>query len=219
MCGIVGFTGPARPELLRAMSWAITHRGPDEDGFFEAPGINMAMRRLSIVDLSGGRQPVANEGRDVHLVFNGEIYNHMELRRGLVTRGHLFRTDHSDTETIVHLYEERGADWPEGANGMFATAIWDAPRQRLTLSRDRVGKKPLYYAITGGQLYFASEIKSLLLCPEVGRGLDPAALFQYLGLKNTSAPRSIFAQIRQLPAGHSLVWENGQASVQAYWRA
>lgn len=219
MCGIVGFTGPSRPELLRAMNRAITHRGPDEDGFFEAPGINMAMRRLSIVDLAGGRQPVANEGRDVHLVFNGEIYNHVALRRGLVARGHMFRTDHSDTETIVHLYEERGADWPEGANGMFATAIWDAPRQRLTLSRDRVGKKPLYYATVGGQLYFASEIKSLLLCPAIGRGLDPAALFQYLGLKNTSALRSIFAQIRQLPAGHSLVWENGQASVRAYWRA
>lgn len=219
MCGIVGFTGPANPELLRAMNQTIVYRGPDEDGFFQAPGINMAMRRLSIVDLSGGRQPVSNETGELHLVFNGEIYNHVELRGILLTRGHSFRTDHSDTETIVHLYEERGPDWAESANGMFATAIWDAPKGRLTLSRDRLGKKPLYYAIVKGQLHFASEIKSLLLCPEVGRGLDQAALFQYLGFKNTSAPRSIFTQIRQLPAGHSLVWENGQAAVRAYWRA
>lgn len=219
MCGIVGFTGPAAPELLRAMNAAIVHRGPDEDGFFEAPGVNMAMRRLSIVDLSGGRQPVANEDGTAHLVFNGEIYNHMDLRRGLLERGHSFRTHHSDTETIAHLYEERGADWAAEANGMFAVAIWDAPRRRLTLTRDRLGKKPLYYARAGGELVFASELKSLLLHPALRRELDPAALFQYLGLKNVSAPRSIFAGVRQLSAGHSLVWENGQAAVRPYWRA
>lgn len=219
MCGIVGFTGPANPELLRAMNQAIVHRGPDEDGFFAAPGVNMAMRRLSIVDLSGGRQPVANETGDVHIVFNGEIYNHMDLRRQLMARGHGFRTDHSDTETIVHLYEERGAEWPQQANGMFATAIWDAPKRRLTLARDRMGKKPLYYALAGGELIFASEIKCLLLHPAIGRSIDPAVLFQYLGLKNTSAPKSIFAAVRQLPAGHFLVWENGQANVRPYWQA
>lgn len=219
MCGITGFTGPANPELLRAMNQAIVHRGPDEDGFFQAPGVNLAMRRLSIVDLSGGRQPVANETGDVHLVFNGEIYNHAALRRELLERGHSFRTDHSDTETIVHLYEELGPAWGVRANGMFATALWDAPRRRLTLTRDRMGKKPLYYAIVGGELLFASEIKCLLLHPALRRDLDPVALFQYLGLKNTSAPRSIFAGVRQLPAGHFLVWENGQASIRPYWQA
>lgn len=219
MCGIVGFTGPADPELLRAMNAAILHRGPDEDGLYEGPGINLAMRRLAIVDLSGGRQPVANETGSLHVVFNGEIYNHLDLRRELLERGHAFRTDHSDTETIVHLYEELGPDWATRANGMFATALWDAPRRRLTLTRDRLGKKPLYYAIAGGRLYFASEIKSLLLCPAVGRGLDPAALFQFLGLKNTSAPRTVFADIRQLPAGHWLQWQDGQATIRPYWRA
>lgn len=219
MCGIVGFTGPANPELLRSMNQAIVHRGPDEDGFFEAPGINMGMRRLSIVDLSGGRQPVANETGDVHLVFNGEIYNHMDLRRELAARGHGFRTDHSDTETIVHLYEERGPQWPAQANGMFAVAVWDAPRRRLTLTRDRLGKKPLYYAVIGGELAFASEIKCLLLHPALARKLDPTALFQYLGLKNTSTPRSVFKHIRQLPAGHSLVWQAGALTIEPYWQA
>ncbi len=219
MCGIVGFTGPVDTDLLRSMNAAIVHRGPDEDGFLQAPGINMAMRRLSIVDLAGGRQPVTNESGDVHLVFNGEIYNHLELRRGLSERGHAFRTDHSDTETIVHLYEERGANWACEANGMFAVAIWDAPRKRLTLTRDRVGKKPLYYTIAGGELVFGSEIKSLLRHPAVSRGLDPQALFQFMGMKNTSAPRSIFAGIHQLPAGHFLVWEGGKATVRPYWRA
>jgi len=219
MCGIVGFTGPANPDLLRAMNRAITHRGPDEDGFLEVPGANLAMRRLSIVDLSGGRQPVGNETGSVQLVFNGEIYNHMDLRRGLIARGHAFRTDHSDTETIVHLYEERGALWPDGANGMFAVAVWDAPRRRLTLSRDRLGKKPLYYAVLDGELVFASELKCLLLHPRLRREIDPAALFQYLGLKNVSTPRSIFAAVRQVPAGHSLVWRDGRAELVRYWRA
>lgn len=219
MCGIVGFTGPSAPELLRGMNAAIAHRGPDEDGFYEAPGINMAMRRLSIVDLSGGRQPVMNETSNVGVVFNGEIYNHMDLRRGLCERGHTFRTHHSDTETIVHLYEERGADWATEANGMFAVAIWDAARARLTLSRDRVGKKPLYFAVVCGELLFASELKCLLLHPTVRREVDPAALFRYLGMKNISAPQSVFAGVRQLPAGHSLVWQNGQAVVRPYWSA
>ncbi|MDP2848547.1 MAG: asparagine synthase (glutamine-hydrolyzing) [Humidesulfovibrio sp.] len=219
MCGIVGFTGPANPELLRAMNQAIVHRGPDEDGFCEVPGVNLAMRRLSIIDISGGRQPVANETGELRLVFNGEIYNHVDLRQGLMERGHAFRTDHSDTETIVHLYEERGADWASQANGMFAVAIWDTPRKRLVLARDRVGKKPLYYAVAGGEIIFASELKCLLLHPGIRRDMDPAALFQYLGMKNVSAPQSIFSAVRQLPAGHSLVWENGEARVRPYWRA
>lgn len=219
MCGIVGFTGLASPDLLRAMNAAIVHRGPDEDGFFEAPGVNMAMRRLAIVDLSGGQQPVANETDDVHLVFNGEIYNHHALRRELLDSGHCFRTGHSDTETIVHLYEEMGMDWPTRANGMFAVALWDAPRRRLALFRDRLGKKPLYYAVVDRQLVFASEIKCLLLHPAIRRDIDPVALFQYLGLKNTSAPRTIFAGVRQLLAGHLLIWESGQATTRPYWQA
>lgn len=219
MCGIVGFTGPANLELLRGMNQAIIHRGPDEEGVFQAPGISMAMRRLSIVDLSGGRQPVTNETGAVNVVFNGEIYNHHALRRELVAGGHRFRSGHSDTETIVHLYEEHGPEWGARANGMFAVALWDAPRRRLALFRDRLGKKPLHYAVLGGELVFASEIKCLLMHPALQRRLDPVALFQYLGLKNTSAPRSIFAGVRQLPGGHFLLWENGRAVVRPYWQA
>lgn len=219
MCGIVGFTGPVNPNMLRAMNAAIRHRGPDDEGYFEAPGMSMGMRRLAIVDVAGGRQPIANETGSAHLVFNGEIYNHLALRAELVRRGHVFQTQRSDTETIIHLYEELGEFWPTRANGMFAVAIWDAGRRRLQLSRDRLGKKPLYYALVGGELVFASELKSLLVHPGISREIDPAALFHYLGLKNVSSPRSIFSGVRQLPAGHVLTWEQGAIREQPYWRA
>lgn len=220
MCGIVGFTGPARPELLRAMAGAIRHRGPDDEGFCERPGVSLGMRRLAIVDLATGRQPMSNESDDLWLVFNGEIYNHAAIRRDLADVGHVFRTDHADTETIVHAYEEHGLAWPEKvrANGMFALALWDEGPERLLLYRDRMGKKPLYYAPVGGELVFASEIKALLLHPAVSREPDHHALIRYFMLKHLSAPATAYAGIRQLPPGHFLVWEKGRdPQIKPYW--
>lgn len=218
MCGIVGFTGPGAPETLRSMCAAIAHRGPDDEGFHEAPGINLGLRRLAIVDLATGRQPIANEDQTVWTVFNGEIYNHQALRRELLEVGHTFRTSHSDTEVIVHLYEEHGLEFLKVLNGMFGIAVWDSRHRRLILARDRVGKKSLYYAIVGSELVFGSEIKALLRHPDVPRNLDPVGLYRYLGLKNTSAPGTIHAAVRQIPPGHVLVCEDGSIRIEPYWR-
>lgn len=220
MCGICGFTGHRNDAVLRQMNGALAHRGPDEEGFHQSDGVNLAMRRLSIIDLASGKQPQANEDQSIWVVFNGEIYNHRPLRAQLHACGHRFRSDHSDTETITHLYEEHGEAWPQAAqvNGMFAIALWDQSRRRLLLYRDRIGKKPLYWTVARGELVFASEIKALLRHPDVGRALDTEALYHYFTLKNVSAPRTAFQGINQLLPGHYLVWENGRASTAAYWR-
>src|SRR3954470_6347985 len=165
MCGIAGFAGwRLQPEsalrTVRAMNDAIVHRGPDEDGYHIAPGVALGMRRLSIIDVSGGRQPIANEDGTVHIVFNGEIYNHHALRAELEQQGHRFRT-HTDTETLVHLYEEHGDAFVSRLRGMFTFAIWDARRSRLLVGRDRLGIKPLYYWLHDGGIAFASELWSL----------------------------------------------------------
>jgi len=165
MCGIVGFTGKQDKALLKAMNRELVHRGPDDEGVYFADGINLGMRRLSIIDVVCGHQPIANEDETVWTVFNGEIYNFQELRRDLVKKGHRFRTDHSDTETIVHAYEEYGPDFVKHLNGMFAIAVWDAPKKRLLLYRDRLGEKPLYFWQHGPNLFFASEMKSILAIP------------------------------------------------------
>jgi asparagine synthase (glutamine-hydrolysing) len=177
------------------------------------------MRRLAIVDLTTGDQPLTNEDRRLWTVFNGEIYNHRELRRSLQAAGHRFRTSHSDTEIIVHAYEEYGDLWPErgGINGMFAVALWDDRRRRLLLYRDRIGKKPLYWAWVGRQLVFGSELKALLVHPAVSRRLDLSSIYHYLSLKNISAPATVYRDIRQLPPGHYLVWENGRVQTAPYW--
>lgn len=202
------------------MCAAIAHRGPDDAGFYEADQASLAMRRLAIVDLHTGGQPMANEDQTVWVVFNGEIYNHRELRRKLIERGHHFCTSHADTETVVHGYEEYGLHWPERlrANGMFGLAVWETGPGRLTLYRDRMGKKPLYYAQAGQNLVFASEIKALLRHPDVSREPDPAALYLYFGLKNISAPATAYNQIRQLLPGHCLIWQSGVVTVQPWWR-
>lgn len=220
MCGICGFTGPGDRETLRRINAALFHRGPDDEGYYQDGLVNLAMRRLSIVDPQSGRQPIANEDGSIVTVFNGEIYNHKPLRRSLETRGHRFHTDHSDTETIVHLYEEHGELWPEKAkvNGMFGLAIWDRPRRRLLLYRDRIGKKPLYWAVAGGNLVFGSEIKALLAHPQIQPRLDHQAIYHYFSLKNISAPRSAFEGISQLLPGHYLVWQDGRAITRPYWR-
>lgn len=220
MCGICGFTGQGSLEALQVMNRAMVHRGPDDEGYFQDPLANLAMRRLAIVDLAGGRQPIANEDGSVVTVFNGEIYNHQDLRRCLERQAHRFATHHSDTETIVHLYEQHGDLWPEKAkiNGMFGIAIWDRRHRRLLLYRDRMGKKPLYWTVARGQLVFGSEIKAILAHPHVERRLDHQALYHYFSLKNLSAPRTAFKDIQQLLPGHYLIWEAGRVTTAPYWR-
>lgn len=222
MCGICGILNAssdpaARRRAVERMSACLAHRGPDSHGIFEAPGVTLAIRRLSIIDLETGDQPLSNEAGDVTLVFNGEIYNYRELREELLARGHRFRT-HSDGEVIAHLYEERGERFVDALNGMFAIALWDASRSRLLLARDRAGEKPLYLWNKGGALAFASEVKSLLQLPEVGRQPDREAIEQYLFYGYVPAPRSIFAQIRKLPAGSLLIAEQGAVRTERYWR-
>jgi len=218
MCGIVGFTGRENQKLLRTMANSIVHRGPDDDGYYSDGLINLGMRRLSIVDIEYGNQPISNEDGSVWVVFNGEIYNHAELRKELGKKHHKFRTNHSDTEVIVHLWEEYGADWPVHVNGMFGVALWDVKRKKLLLYRDRIGKKPLYYAIKNGQIIFASEIKAIFKYPDISQNIDHQALYHYFGLKNISAPKTAFTDIKQLLPGHLLTWQVGKAETRPYWK-
>jgi asparagine synthase (glutamine-hydrolysing) len=222
MCGIAGKLAPSRhvpvdPELLAAMAACVAHRGPDADGFYVGEGIGLAHRRLSILDVAAGHQPLANETGTVWVAFNGEIYNFAELRRDLELRGHRFRT-HSDTEVIVHAYEEWGVSCVQRFRGMFAFALWDACSRRLLLARDRVGIKPLYYAQPAeGGLVFGSEIKSILEDPSVDRTWCPEALDAYLTLLYVPTPATIYQQVRKLPAGHLLVAEDGRVRISKYW--
>jgi asparagine synthase (glutamine-hydrolysing) len=222
MCGIAGFVTPNRlptaaPIWGERMSRVLSHRGPDGDGLWWDEHALLAHRRLSIIDLSGGRQPLCNEDGTVWIIFNGEIYNHAEVRRTLEASGHRYRTK-SDTETIVHAYEEWGDGCVDRLRGMFAFAIWDSRRQRMLLVRDRLGVKPLYYAtLPDGDLVFASEIKALLEHPAVPRDWSPEAVDSYLSLLYVPAPATIYRAIDKLPAGHLLVWDRGRTSVRQYW--
>jgi asparagine synthase (glutamine-hydrolysing) len=222
MCGICGMLNlklepVAHRERLEAMSARLRHRGPDSAGKLELPHLALAIRRLSIIDLETGDQPLSNETGDVTLVFNGEIYNYRELRRDLLARGHHFKTQ-SDGETIAHLYEEMGPDCVRELNGMFALALWDARARRLLLARDRAGEKPLYYWCRDHTLVFASEIKSLLEYPGISRALDRVALSQYFSYGYFPTPRSVYAEIRKLPAAHRMVVEHGELRIDNYWR-
>jgi asparagine synthase (glutamine-hydrolysing) len=219
ICGILNLSAGASPierPLLERMTATLTHRGPDDHGYHLADEIGFGMRRLAIIDLPTGRQPIYNEDRSVVIVFNGEIYNFRELRRELLERGHVLAT-HSDTEVIVHLYEERGPACVEALNGMFAFAIWDVRGRTLLLARDRLGIKPLYYAQAGGRLIFGSELKALLAYPGLSRQIDPIALDQYMALRYVPAPRAIFAGVHKLPAGGLLICREGQIDVRRYW--
>ena len=220
MCGICGFTGEGDQALLGKMSATLIPRGPDDAGYYQDGSVSLAIRRLAIVDLETGGQPIANEDESLWVVFNGEIYNHVELRQGLLKQGHRFRTHHSDTETIVHLYEEYGDLWPVKGevNGMFGLALWDKQRRRLLLYRDRIGKKPLYWCQIGQDLVFASEIKAILAHGRVSRQLDFNALYHYFSLKNLSAPATAFRDIKQLLPGPYLIWDNGKVETRPYWR-
>jgi asparagine synthase (glutamine-hydrolysing) len=222
MCGIAGFAGRAggereREPSLRAMCAAIVHRGPDEEGRFLASDVALGMRRLSVMDPAMGQQPMTNEDGTLQLVFNGEIYNHRQLRRDLVARGHAVATS-SDTEVIVHLYEELGDAVVDALRGMFAFALWDTRRQRLLIARDRIGIKPLYYWEHAGGLAFASELRSLLAMPEFTARVSAEAVAQFLTFGYVPETHCIFEGVRKLPPGHRLTWEpTGTLHIERYW--
>lgn len=223
MCGIAGFLEPnpaltaiERRDVIQRMCDVIAHRGPDDEGFYVDGGLALGMRRLSIIDLATGHQPISNEDGSVWIVFNGEIYNYAELRTGLLQRGHQFRTN-SDTETIVHLYEELGDRCVEKLRGMFGFAIWDAREQKLLLARDRLGKKPLHYAQLGGGLVFGSEIKSLLQFPSMKREANLESVSDFLSFGYVPEPQTAFRGIHKLLPGHTLSFKNGHVSTRCYW--
>ncbi len=219
MCGICGIaTRGQEPDAatIRRMCRMIAHRGPDGEGLHVAPGVGLGMRRLAIIDLETGWQPMGNETGEIQVVFNGEIYNFAELRDGLAKRGHRFRT-RSDTEVIPHLYEERGLDFAALLNGIFAIALWDAPRRRLVLVRDRMGIKPLCYAVRDGVLTFGSEVKCILAAGGSRRALDLAGLDQLLTFEYTASPWTLLADVRKLPPAGWLTWTAGEVREGRYW--
>src|ERR1051326_3367224 len=225
MCGIAGWanldprTAPPEggEELLRSMCDRMHHRGPDSEGYLIDDGIALGMRRLAIIDLLTGEQPVFNQDRSVAVVLNGEIYNYREVRADLEKRGHRFHTE-SDTEVLPHLYDEYGRDMVNHLNGMFAFALWDERKRRLFVARDRFGEKPLYWGIFDNTLLFASEPKVLLAHPSVKPALNLQALRQYLSFDYVPAPLSIYDALNKLPAAHKLTLEDGRVYVERYWR-
>jgi asparagine synthase (glutamine-hydrolysing) len=221
MCGIVGMVNldgrAAEAALLERMNQAIFHRGPDEDGFYLKGHVGMAMRRLAIIDLKGGQQPIADEEGAAWIVYNGEVYNYREVKKELEARGHRFHTD-CDTEVVLHAYLEYGEDCPRHLRGMFAFAIWDERKQELFVARDRVGKKPLLYAKTRDAFVFGSEFSALLLHPSVSREIDRAALDDYLSFMCVPAPQTAYRDIRKLEPGHSLTLNAaGEVKTRRYW--
>jgi asparagine synthase (glutamine-hydrolysing) len=218
ICGVVRMNSPARvdEDVLRRMSDTLLHRGPDDGDVFLAGNVGLGHRRLSIIDLSGGHQPMANDDDSVWIVYNGEIYNFLELRAMLEAKGYSFKTK-SDTEVILRSYEAFGGACVERLRGMFAFAIWDVREGRLFIARDRVGIKPLYYTVHDGTFLFASEIKALLQWPEVPREIDPVALRQYLQLRYVPGPRTMFRDIFKLQPGHTLTLSRGKITLHEYW--
>lgn len=216
MCGIAGVTGASREAVIRKMTDALAHRGPDDSGFFVDESVALGQRRLSIVDLTTGRQPISNEDETLQLVCNGEIYNSPDLRRSLEAKGHVFKT-RTDVEVILHLYEEHGTDCVALLRGMFAFAIWDCRRRRLFLARDHLGQKPLFFAYKQGCFAFASEAKSLLASDLFERKIDLNGLWHYLSLRFIPDQYSLFENIAKLPAATFLTYEAGRISTQRYW--
>ena len=221
MCGICGvyYTDPTRSadeRVLAAMCQTIAHRGPDDQGIYADGPVGLGMRRLSIIDLAGGRQPIHNEDRSIWIVYNGEMYNYPELTERLTAAGHQFST-RSDTETVVHAYEQYGEECLSHFNGMFAFALWDGKARKLFLARDRVGIKPLYYTQTPDGLLFGSELKAILAHPNVPRRVNPVALDEYLTFEYVPSPHTIFEGIYKLPPGHKLVFDGETPRVDPYW--
>src|SRR5256886_5782141 len=220
MCGIAGIVSGAHEEIdsttIHQMCQSMVHRGPDDEGIFVKKGAGLGMRRLSIIDLPGGHQPLFNEDRSVWIVFNGEIYNFRELRVELERKGHRFSTN-SDTEVIVHLYEDLGSDCVQKLRGMFGFAIYDERRQRLFLARDRLGIKPLHYALSDGRLLFGSEIKAILAAAPELTSVDQRALWQYMYFGYIPDPATAFHSIHKLLPGHLLEFERGEIRIRKYW--
>jgi asparagine synthase (glutamine-hydrolysing) len=222
MCGIIGIlnfmddVNPVEEELLRQMLGMIRHRGPDQFGIYLDDRVGLGSARLSIIDLTSGQQPISNEDRTLWIVFNGEIFNYVELRPELEQRGHHFATN-TDTEVILHLYEDYGPDCLKYLNGQFAIAIWDTQNRSLFLARDRVGIRPLFYTQVGGRLIFGSEIKAVFAHPSVPREIDPIAIDEVFTYWSTLSPRSFFKNIYEIPAGHYLIASQGEVNIQRYW--
>src|SRR6266850_8053289 len=221
MCGISGIVnlrgGCIAPDQLNGMMLRLGHRGPDGIGIYSSGPVGLAHARLSIIDLQGGKQPMSTADGDLWITFNGEIFNYVELREELIKKGHRFDTS-SDTEVLLHLYQEEGERCVERLNGQWAFAIWDASTRKLFLSRDRFGVRPLYYTQTADSFLFASEIKALLASPEVGSAIDLTALDQIFTFWVNLPPRTAFRDIKQLPPGHSMVVKGGRVTVSEYWK-
>jgi asparagine synthase (glutamine-hydrolysing) len=216
ICGIANYRGYPSKTTIRQMCDSMVHRGPDGEGIYVAPSVGIGMRRLAVIDLQTGQQPITNETGTVRVVFNGEIYNYRELREQLEVKGHGFHTA-SDTEIIPHLYEEYGLEFPARLNGMFAIALWDCDLERLVLIRDRTGIKPLLYSVKNGVLYFGSEIKCILAVNGSDRKLDVLGLDQLLTFEYTASPRTLFSDVSKLPPGSILVWHQGRIEVRSFW--
>jgi asparagine synthase (glutamine-hydrolysing) len=216
LCGICGVVGISDKELIKKMCDVIQHRGPDDHGYFIDDKVCLGNRRLSIIDIAGGHQPIHNEDESIWITYNGEIYNFLELKNELERKGHRFYTN-SDTETIIHCYEEYGDECPKKLRGMFGFAIWDKKRKMLLLARDRLGKKPLYYTVIDGNFIFASEIKSILQYEGVKREVNPRALHHFLTLQYVPGPDTMFKGIFKLPQGCILTYQNGRIKISKYW--
>jgi len=221
MCGICGIFGNFDDRVISEknimeMLRSIYHRGPDDQGFFKDRDIMLGVTRLSVIDLKSGRQPMTNEDKTVWIAFNGEIYNFLELRKSLEKKGHIFNTE-SDTEVILHLYEDYGVDCVNRLNGMFAFCIWDKKKSRIILARDRFGMKPLYYTMMNNHIVFASELKAILCFPKIEKKIDVFALDNYLSSEYIPSPKTIFKNICKLPAAHVLVYKDGNARIKRYW--
>lgn len=218
MCGICGYSGKGQEKVLKSMADAIVHRGPDEEGVYMSDEMNLCTKRLSIVDVECGKQPMSDGSGKVHLIWNGEVYNHRELRKQLEQKGHCFISDHSDTEVLLHAYLEYGDSFVKKLNGMFAIAIWDQRTNCLFLYRDRMGVKPLYYCqLSSGQLVFASEIKSILKHPEYEKKIDDKALYQYFSYKHINGPDTAFVGVKAMLPGEEICYHGGQIKSEIWW--
>ncbi len=218
MCGIAGIVSPNTidPQTLQRMANVLRHRGPDDEGFYIGDGIGFAHRRLSVIDLETGHQPISNEDESLWIIYNGQIYNYRELRKELIDRGHRFKT-RTDTEVILHLFEEMGGDCVQRLRGMFAFAIWNTRTRGLFVARDRFGQKPLFYRHDGERLIFASEIKAILTVDDVPRALNRTSLHHYLSLRFVPAPDTMFEGIHSLPPAHTMEFRDGHLSLSRYW--
>jgi asparagine synthase (glutamine-hydrolysing) len=217
MCGITGFLNYRNDELIKKMADSISHRGPDEDGFYLSDEATLAIKRLKIIDLNTGSQPIYNEDKSIVIVFNGEIYNYREKRDFLIAKGHKFKT-RTDTEVIVHLYEEYGENCLSHLRGMFAFALWDIKNKVFILARDHFGIKPLFYYLNKNRLYFASELKALLNCKDLSLNLNEKAVLAYFSRLYVPQPDTIYSEIKKMPAAHYLIYRSGEFKIKKYWQ-